>query len=277
MRKWKALTAILLSSALLVSAISVFPANVSRAEETSISLNSPSIKDGVTAWDFVEYGQYRQENTNGDGQANDVDATQTPEITNTPESTNTPEITSTPESTNTPEITSTPEITNTPGLTNTPKPTNTSEAANTPKATSTPEPTDTLEPIDTPEPVMTKKPSAGKKKVIKGKPPKFSVQFKEKTYEYEYNKVVVTALKIPKNAYKYVIRYKKPGERWNTISRRSDRSHVTTFYVLDKGTYKFQMRSYFQTNKGGVYQVYQSKWSKIKKIKVKKVYKPKYQ
>ena len=77
MRKAKRNVAILMVYATLVGILPMTNPTVGKAVDVGYGINNPRTDgDGVTTWDCVWFGNYWQEDTNGDGEANEKDAKQ---------------------------------------------------------------------------------------------------------------------------------------------------------------------------------------------------------
>lgn len=135
-------------------------------------------------------------------------------------------------------------------------------ALDAPQATQ--KPTATQKPAATKKPVATKKPSARKKEVIKGKAPKFTAKFYQKAKSGYFNRIRVK-VKLPKNAAGYQVRYQNAnGKTWYGLTKAKSKDNTAEFSAYVDGICKVKVR-YYTKNKASY-----SKWSKVKKIKVKR-------
>lgn len=121
-------------------------------------------------------------------------------------------------------------------------------------------------PDNTPKPPNNQNPAVTGKEVIKGKAPKITVKFMQKLKKGQYNRIRIK-YKLTKGAVGYQIRYKKGKGSWTTLTRTKPVKPYDSVSIRGKGTYSFQIRSF--TKDMATY----SKWSKPKKVKVKKLYK----
>lgn len=123
-------------------------------------------------------------------------------------------------------------------------------------------PINSLTPTDSQNP----NPNANTKEVIKGKAPKITVKFMQKLKKGQYNRIRIK-YKLSKGAVGYQIRYKNGKGNWTTLTRKKPVKPYDSVSIRKKGTYSIQIRSF--TKGMATY----SKWSKTKKVKVKKLHK----
>ena len=75
-RRGRCLVSMLITLALVVSSF-VLPVHISKSSAaesaSSYGLNNPTISNGVTTWDCIYFGNYWQNDTNGDGKADQND------------------------------------------------------------------------------------------------------------------------------------------------------------------------------------------------------------